>query len=265
MIQQVAFFPWAADELQAKGQALLVEPDGNGDAGKPCEVHRHGKDVVEIHLDRVGIRHLAQTKGGGGGGGRQDRVHSGGEGLFEVALDEGADLAGAVVIGVVEACGQHIGPDHDAALDFLAEAFGAGFFVHLGDAVACRQLGAVAVADAVIAGEVGRRLGRGDDVIGGEGVFRVGERDVHDLGPGVAQHGGAVGPKLFNLGRHTIQAIFARHANAQPLHTPRTRRGEIRHGLIGAGGILGVMPCHGPQQNGAIFHRARKGAGLVKR
>ena len=89
--------------------------------------------------------------------------------------------------------------------------------------------------------------------------------NIDNLRPRIAQPIQALAPELFNLGRHAIQAVFARHANAQALHAPPTSGGEIRYGLRGAGRILGVMPGHGTQQNGAIFHRARKGAGLVKR
>jgi hypothetical protein len=53
--------------------------------------------------------HLAQPEGGRGRGGRQDRVDTCGESLVEVALDQRADAAGAVVIGVVEPGREDIG------------------------------------------------------------------------------------------------------------------------------------------------------------
>ncbi len=43
----------AADELQAERQALADEAGRHGDAGQAGHVHRHGEDVVEIHLDRI--------------------------------------------------------------------------------------------------------------------------------------------------------------------------------------------------------------------
>ena len=153
--------------------------------------------------------------------------------VLEVALDQRADLAGAVVIGVVEARRQHIGADHDPALHLGAEAFGAGLFIHLGDAVALPQLGAAAVAHAVVAREVRRRLGRRDHVIGGQRVFGVRQRDVDDLGARVAQHRRAVGPELLDLGGHAVHAVFARDADHLAPDVAGQRGLEIGHGQVG--------------------------------
>ena len=53
------------------------------------------------------------------------------EHLLEVALDQRAHLLRLQVIGVVIAGRQHIGADHDAALDLAAETGGAGLLVHV--------------------------------------------------------------------------------------------------------------------------------------
>ena len=90
-------------------------------------------------------------------------------------------------------------------LTSLAEAGGAGVLVHVDDVVAGH---AQAVADAVIAGEVGRGLGRRDDVVGRQRVFGVRQRDVDDLGAGVLQPGLALLPQRLDLGRHAVDAVF---------------------------------------------------------
>ena len=78
------------------------------------------------------------------------------------------------VVGVVVAGGERVGAEHDAALDLGAET----------RARACARTSrprssspstAQAVTDAVEAGEVRRRLGRGDHVVGGEAVAGVAE------------------------------------------------------------------------------------------
>ena len=59
-------------------------------------------------------------------------------------------------------------------LTSVAEARGAGRLVHLDQVAAA--LGAHPVADAVVAGEVGGGLGRGDHVVGGDAVLGVRQR-----------------------------------------------------------------------------------------
>ena len=133
------------------------------------------------------------------------------EDVLEVALDQRADLLRLQVVGVVVAGRQHIGADHDAALDLAAEAGGAGLLVHVDDVLARH---AQAVAHAVIAGEVGRGLGRRDDVVGRQRVFRVRQRDVDDLGAGILQPGDALLPERLDLGRHAVDAVFLRECRS---------------------------------------------------
>eukprot|EP01035_Chromulina_nebulosa_P035021 gene35021-47054_t len=76
---------------------------------------------------------------------------------------------------------------------------------------------AMAEPHAVVAGQVRRGLGRGDDVVGRQGVFGVRQRDLDDLRPGVLQPVDAVLPELLDLGRHAVDAILLRHPDAQTL------------------------------------------------
>src|SRR5438105_12225155 len=52
----------AADQLQAKRQALAVEAGRHRNPRQPRHVHRHGEYVVEIHLDRIGLALLADAE-----------------------------------------------------------------------------------------------------------------------------------------------------------------------------------------------------------
>ena len=71
----------------------------------------------------------------------------------------------------------HVAPEEDAALHFLAEAFAAGLGVQVEQLAGF--LAAVAVAHAVVAGEVGTGFGGRDDVVAGHGVADV--REAHFL------------------------------------------------------------------------------------
>ena len=88
------------------------------------------------------------------------------EGGLEVVGDQRADLLRLAVVGVVVAGGERVGADHDAAFDLVAEARLARLGVHASSVRGV--LGAEAVADAVVAGEVRRALGGRDQVVGGE-------------------------------------------------------------------------------------------------
>ena len=122
--QHGAFVEGLADQLQAQRQAVLGQTGGHRKPRQARQVHRHGENVVQIHGDRIGGL-LAHAEGRARGGGGQQHVAAF-EGLVEIALDQGAQLLGAGVIGVVIARRQNIGADQDAALHFGAEAFGRG-------------------------------------------------------------------------------------------------------------------------------------------
>ena len=157
-------------------QALAVLTGGHDDARQTGHVDRHREHVVEIHLHRIRIHLLvADTEGGGRRGRGQDGVDAVVEDGLEIAADQGADLLRLDVIGVVIAGREHIGADHHTPLHFAPKTFGAGHLVHVGDVLAGLP---EAVLHAVIAGEIGRGLRRGDNVIGRQGIFGVRQRDV---------------------------------------------------------------------------------------
>ena len=116
----------------------------------------------------------------------------------------------------------------------------------------------MAVAYAVVAGEVGGRLGAGDDVVGRNGV--VGVRQGH-----VAQFVPAALERLRRLAQHAGQAaaqrapILGGQADAQP-STFAALGG--RHGH--AGGIARVVAFHEAQQQAQIGSAARHRAALVE-
>ena len=115
-------------------------------------------------------------------GGRDEQVEAGLPQVVEVALDQRPDLLRLEVERVVVAGRQRVRAEHDPALDLGAEAAAAGREV-VGEVVV-PAADAVAVADAVVAGEVGRRLGGRDDVVRREAVVGVREAHLLDRGAG---------------------------------------------------------------------------------
>ena len=117
-----------ADQVQAERQALPVEPARDAHRRQAGEARRDREHVVQIHRQRVG--RLADAERGRGRGRGQDHVALL-ERLAEILLDQRAHLLRLGEIGVVEAGRQHVGADHDPALDLGAEARRARRRIHV--------------------------------------------------------------------------------------------------------------------------------------
>ena len=70
----------------------------------------------------------------------------------------------------------------------------------------------MAVADAVVARQVRRRLGGADQIVGGDGVLGVRQRDRDDLRPGAAELVERRAHRRLDLGVHAGLKILGRHA-----------------------------------------------------
>src|SRR5690606_10919770 len=120
-----------------------------------------------------------------------------------------------------------------------------------------RTLGAVAETHAVVAGQVGRGLSRGDDVIGRQGVFGVRQADLDDLGAAGLEPFHALVPEGLDLGGHAVDDVFLRHANAQTTYALAERLRPVRRLDVEAGRVLHVERTHRAQQNGGVLDRLR--------
>ena len=118
---------------------------------------------------------------------------------------------------------------------------------------------------AVIAGEVGRSLGRGDDVVGRQRVSGVWQRDLHQLRTLGSQPVRTALPDRRHLGRHAGDRIFLRDADAQAAHVAGKPAGPVRHRKVGRGAVHRVVAGHGLQQQRAVLDRARHRPRLVQR
>ncbi|MCY1532729.1 hypothetical protein D9M68_680170 [compost metagenome] len=175
--------------------------------------------------------------------------------------------------------GQHVGADQDAALDLVAEAFrprAADHFVQV-----AVLGGAVAVAHAVVAGQVAGRFGGGDHVVGGDGQLGARQRDRHAHGAQRFE----LGQRGFDRGGHVRRQagaeIFLGHADAQALE--RLAAGGVEtalrgveaaadpagfvHGIVAllqAGGVARVEAADDVQELEQVAAAGGQRAGLVQ-
>ncbi len=195
------------------------------------------------------------------------------ERLLEILGDAGADLEGAVVVGVVVAGAEGVGPDHDAALDLGAEALFAAFAEKFND-VADRLGGAVAEVDAVVAGEVTGGFAGRDDVVGGDAVVGVGKLNIDNLGSVLLQNLEGVVKGTLHLRLDTPRGLggfgeLTCNADAQVFRAAFDKCvdacEEVGHFERRAGRIERIMAANGLQHQRGILDGPGHRADLVER
>src|SRR6266540_2460837 len=97
-----------------------------------------------------------------------------------------------------------------------------------------------AFANVESTGKVGAGLGRRDDVVDRQRVLGVRQRDVDDLGAGVAQHVERRAHGRLDSRLHAVDEVLARHAHAQATQVAVERRRVVRHRLRGRGRVARV-------------------------
>ena len=125
-----------------------------------------------------------------------------------------------------------------------------------------------AVADAVEAGEVGRRLGRGDQVVGGQPVDRGGHRHLVDLGPGRLEGGGRLPDPGGDVGAgaHVAVEHLPHQADPQALDPPAQLRAASARAASGdRGGVEGVGPGDHVVEQRGVGHGGGERPDLVER
>ena len=196
----------------------------------------------------------------------QDRVDPVREGRLEVALDQRPHLLRPQVIGVVVPRRQHIGADHHPPPHLGAEALGAGALVHLGDALVRADPRPMAVAHPVVAGEVRRRLGRRDDVVGRQRVLGVRQLMSTISAPASRSLSAPSVPERLDLRRHAVDAVLPRNADPPAAHVadrapPRSPAppGRPRSRSFGS------CPAIAFEHDRRVAHRLRQRPRLVER
>ena len=83
-------------------------------------------------------------------------------------------------------------------------------------------VGAVAVMDAVVAGQIAGGLAGGDDVVGGHGVLAVRQRNLLDLRPERLVDAHRLADRRFDLGVQPFAEMLAHQPQPQPSSGCRT-------------------------------------------
>src|SRR6266702_3193690 len=105
------------------------EAAGNTDPADAGDVRSDGENIGQIHLERV-VRFFTDFERRGGRGGRDNGIHVL-ERFQKILANEGADLLGPQVIGIVVAAAEDVSAEDDAAFDFSAETGAARSAVEL--------------------------------------------------------------------------------------------------------------------------------------
>ena len=258
-VEQTTLLEVVAEQLHAHRQAI-DEAGWHRQAGNAGQVGGDGVDVFQVGGYRVGVL-LAEFPGQVRRGWAEDHVDVL-ERRDEVVLDQASDLLGLDVVGIVITSRQRVGADHDAPLDLGTEAFATRALVQVLQVF--RILAAVAEAHAVETRQVGAGLGRGDHVVGRDGVLHVRQRDVLD--------GGAELFQLLDHGHDLLANARVQAGTEVLLGQADTQAGErlgqgcqvVIDRLIDAGRILGVETSHGAEQQRTVLGGAGQRAALIE-
>ncbi len=170
-------------------------------------------------------------------------------------------LQGLVVEGIVVAGGQHKGTQQDTPLDLSSKALGAGFLIKVGQilVVLCPP----AVFHAVKAGQVGGRLRRCNDIIGGNHIFHHRKLKLLQFCSPALQHL-CCGKHLFpNLCIQTVPEAVHRDPHS---HAPQVIGQVLQQ--VAAGGfqrcaVTGILPHNRVQHGGAVLGGPGQRANLI--
>ena len=256
--QQGCFPKGSAQELEADRQ-MARKTAGYRHGRNAGEVDGNGAHVLQIHGQRI-AGFFAQPEGRCRCRRCNQDVHFC-EGIVEILLDQGSHLESLEVVGVIVPRTQHIGTEHDAAFHFFTEALAAGILVH-GDNVLA--FGAKTIAHAVVTGQVGACLGRGDDIVGGQGVLGVGHGDFHHFRPQGPEGVYGLIDGLFHGRIRAGHEILLRQADAQSLDVIDEGLGIVNSLGTNRCGVFGIMTGNGVQHQGAVGHIAGDGPDLIQ-
>ncbi len=249
-----------AEDLQADGEPVR-QAARNREPRQPGHVRRDREHVREVHGQRVlGLlpeaeRHRRRRRA-------EEHVEVL-EGGGELVLDHRPHLLRLAVVGVVVAGRERVGAEHDAALGLLAEALPAGALVQLGEVAL--DVGAQAVAHAVVAGQVRARLRGSDEVVAGHPVLdRARQRRLADLG---AELLGQADRGVHRLGDAGLDALglvqLLRDADADALEV-LARGQRDRLGQLDRGRVLRVVAGDDLVEPGVVADGLRHRTDLVE-
>ena len=238
-----------ADDLKSDRQTRAIEAAWNRHAGKAREIDGNGVDIRKIHLHRVaGL--LSDPECRGRAGRPHDEVAFP-ERLGEVPRDQPAHFLRLYVICVVIAVREHVGPDQDAPLDLCAETLCSGLLVHVRQVGVFR--GPVAVAHAVVAGEIARGLRRREHIVNGHRQLHVGQIDLDCLAAELAELRDCGIHGLHHRWRRALGEKLPRQADLQTANRLAERARVVLALALERSRITCVKPGHDIQHQGKIL------------
>ena len=261
--EQRAFGEQRACELQAqrhRTRSAFGQRGAAGDRQRRQAGQRNGDRVVVHQVHAVGIALGIEDERGRGGGRRCDDIAFR-ERAPEIVGDASARLLRLDVVGVVVAARERVGADEDAPLHLGTKARGARLLVHLADV---GTFDAQAVTHAVETREVRRALGRRDEIIRREPVFRRRQLDFDELCTELRE----IGIRRFVRGGDAGREIGGcelpddAHAHAAQIFAQMPGGCLERH--VDAGRIHRVVTAHRVVRERRVFHRARERADLIE-
>ena len=139
----------------------------------------------------------------------------------------------------------------------------AGAVVHL---TGRGRVDAEAEAHAVVPGQVARRLGGVDEVVGGQPVDDGRHRDLVDLGPGLLEGVDGLAHPGHHVGLDALGLAQLGHdPDAQPGDTLGEAGTHVRHGLRDRRGVAWIVPGDGLVERSGVGHGAAERSDLVER
>ena len=249
-----------ADELHADRETSIAEPAGDTDGRQTGEIDRNRQQIRQIHGQGV-VGVGTRTEGCGGSRRCQQNIHAL-KCRIKVTSDQRPHLLSFLVVSIDVARREGIGADQDPTLHLGAEPFSTTARRHRCQGL--RILRSITVFHAVVTGEVRRRLGRRDHVVGRNSIGEAGTTQLHKLSAETLQLGGSRHDRLLHL---RIKAVgFKAFSDQANLQSPNVliQSGEvIRYRSLQAGGITGIRTSHHLKQLRRIRNAGRERADLV--
>ena len=159
----------------------------------------------------------------------------------KIVTNQSAHLLRLEIIGIIITGRQHVSADHDAAFDFNAETGAAGIGIHVVQMFAGHSQ---SVTQTIVTRQIGRRFRRRDNIIGGQRVFGMRQRDIDDFRTGGFQHFDPFVPIRRHFGVQPFGTIFGGNTDLQSFDALPQDFCKIRHFAFDGSRILFVVTGH---------------------
>ena len=219
----------------------MGQPAGKGDGGEPGDAHREGAYIGKIHFH--GIIYLFSQSEGHRGRGRSNQTIILLEGLFKFQTDLRPYLLCLEVVGIVVTFRQGIGSQHYSSFYLWAKPQPSGL-THVLPYILPLPVGKP-ILYPVVSSQVGRGLGRSNDVIAGKGIFGMGEGCFRDIGPQLFHLPDGILHGSLYLRVYSQGKVLLGNSDVHPSKIGGEELGIVRNAAVDRGGIPRVVSGDG--------------------